>query len=111
MAKLAALKKQIAALTAQDAELDKEIAEKEELCPAGSDKKYCRKLTQKEADCYWINFPDAAKDFSQEGLILNTDNADFAWNFAANDTPSVLKNVNCAQFNPAPKASLMILLL
>ena len=45
MAKLTALKKQIATLTAEDAKLDEEIEEKEELCPAGSANKYCRKLS------------------------------------------------------------------
>jgi len=48
-----------------------------------------------------MNNSDSAKDFSKQGLELTTDNASFAWNFAANASPSEQKKVTCDQFNPA----------
>lgn len=43
--------------------------------------KFCRKLTDDEAKCYWINQPKVAGNFFQNKLKLNTENASFSWNY------------------------------
>jgi hypothetical protein len=67
--------------------------------------KFCRKLTDDEAKCYWINQPGSAKDYSADGEGLNTENASFSWNFEANSNESVEGNVACKQFPSTMKGA------
>lgn len=91
---IAKFKKQLAALKPETP------AEKKEdswMCK-DDDTKFCRKLTEDEGKCYWINQPKQAGQFASSKLELNTENASFAWNFAANAKPSVLGKVECKEF-------------
>ena len=65
--------------------------------------KFCRKLTDDEAKCYWINQPKVAGNFFQNKLKLTTENASFSWNYEANLKPSVKGKTECDQF-PSTKA-------
>jgi len=64
----------------------------------GSDKMFCRKLTDDEGKCYWILQADNAVDFSDDGLELNTENAAFVWNFEANSLEAIEGKTACKQF-------------
>ena len=66
-------------------------------CPEGSKKEWCKKLTQDEANCFWMNFPKQALDFQKFGVDLNPTNASFAWNYAANGEAAkpVLMKITC----------------
>lgn len=43
-----------------------------------------RKLTGKEAECYWMNYPNVAKIFEKDGLTPF--NASFSWNYHLKST-------------------------
>ena len=60
-AKLVELKAKVLKLKTLDNKLEKDLGE----CPKGSDKKWCKKLTDNEAKCFWINEPKQALDFSK----------------------------------------------
>ena len=47
-------------------------------------------------------------------MKLTTENATYAWNYYANGSPEVLKDVTCEEYNPnpnaeAPKAKIMLI--
>ena len=50
----------------------------------GSDGKYSVTLTPQEASCYWKKYPQAAQDFKNLGIPLDTKSASFSWNNYAN---------------------------
>ena len=54
---------------------------------------FSRVLTQQEASCYWINYPDATKSITALGKPLTTEAASFSWNYMANR--GELRDVTC----------------
>ena len=50
----------------------------------GADGKYNAVLTPQEAQCYWKNYPQQAKEFQQLGAPLNVKSASFSINSYAN---------------------------
>ena len=45
--------------------------------------KFERKLTQKQAKCYWTNYPMAGLAFQNQGVGLSLESAEYDWNYRA----------------------------
>ena len=53
-------------------------------CNQKPDGTWQRKLSQKEAVCYWTNYPAAGLSIQKLDMPLNAETASGSWNFIAN---------------------------
>ena len=53
-----------------------------------------KKMTKKEAKCYWMNYPNAAQEFIDQGIALTVKSAEFSYNYMANEEHRI-RSVEC----------------